>query len=59
MNTKEKKKKKKLENSSRDGNARPPYLPPEKPVCMSRTRCGTMNWFKIGKGVHQGCIEDI
>ena len=22
-----------LENSSRDGNTRPPYLPPEKPVC--------------------------
>ena len=26
----------KLENSSRDGNTRPPYLPPEKPVCRSR-----------------------
>ena len=23
----------KLENCSRDGNTRPPYLPPEKPVC--------------------------
>ena len=23
----------KLENSERDGNTRPPYLPPEKPVC--------------------------
>ena len=22
-----------VENSSRDGNTRPPYLPPEKPVC--------------------------
>ena len=21
-----------------------------------RTRCGTMDWFKIGKGVHQGCM---
>ena len=21
-----------------------------------RTRHGTMNWFQIGKGVHQGCI---
>ena len=21
-----------------------------------RTRHGTVNWFKIGKGVHQGCI---
>ena len=26
----------KLENSSRDGNSRPPYLPPEKSVCRSR-----------------------
>ena len=25
----------KLENSSRDGNTRPPYLPPEKTVCRS------------------------
>ena len=21
-----------------------------------RTRYGTMDWFKIGKGVHQGCM---
>ena len=27
----------KLENSSRDGNTRPPYLPPEKPVSRSRS----------------------
>ena len=27
----------KLENSSRDGNTRPPFLPPEKPVCRSRS----------------------
>ena len=27
----------KLENSSRDGNIRPPYPPPEKSVCKSRT----------------------
>ena len=25
-----------VENSSRDGNIRPPYLPPEKSVCRSR-----------------------
>ena len=24
-------------NSSRDGNTRPPFLPPEKPVCRSRS----------------------
>ena len=23
---------------------------------MVRTRHGTMDWFQIGKGVHQGCI---
>ena len=27
----------KLENSSRDGNTRSPYLPPEKPVCQPRS----------------------
>ena len=27
----------KLENSSRDGNIRSRYLPPEKPVCRSRS----------------------
>ena len=27
----------KLENSSRDGNTRPPFLPPKKPVCRSRS----------------------
>ena len=25
-----------MENSERDGDTRPPYLPPEKPVCRSR-----------------------
>ena len=45
-----------VENSSRDGNTRPPDLPLEK--CRSRnnrTGHGTMDWFQIGKGVHQGC----
>ena len=27
----------KLKNSSRDGNPRPPYLPPEKSVCRSNS----------------------
>ena len=26
-----------VENSSRDGNTRPPYLPPEKPICRTRS----------------------
>ena len=45
-----------VENSSRDVNTRPPDLPLEK--CRSRnnrTRHGKMDWFQIGKGVHQGC----
>ena len=50
----------KLENSSRDGNTRPHDLPPEKSVCSQeatvRTRHGTTDWFKTGKGVRQGCI---
>ena len=27
-----------VENSERDGNTRPPYLPSEKPVCRSRNK---------------------
>ena len=50
-----------VENSLRDGNTRPPYLPPEKSISRTRTtvrtRDGTMDWFQIGKGVHQGCIS--
>ena len=50
----------KLKNSSRDGNTRPLYLPPEKSVCRSRsnvrTSHGTTDWFQIGKGGCQGCI---
>ena len=51
-----------MENSERDGNTRPPDLPPEKSVCRSgqeatvRTGHGTTDWYQIGKGVHQGCI---
>ena len=49
-----------MENSSRDGNTRPPtsllrnlYAGQEAPV---RTGHGTTDWFQIGKGVRQGCI---
>ena len=48
-----------MENLSRDGNTRPPYLPPEKSVCRSRrnrTGHGTTDWFQIGKGACQGSI---
>ena len=42
----------------RDGNTRPPYLSPEKPVGQEatvRTRHGIADQFQIGKGA-QGCI---
>ena len=48
-----------VENSSRDGNIRSPYLPLEKFLCRSRsnrTGYGTTDWFQIGKGVCQSCI---
>ena len=34
----------KLENSSRDGNSRPPYLPPEKSACRSRSNSQNQTW---------------
>ena len=48
----------KLKNSSRDGNTRQPYLPPEKHVCKSGNNRIThwTDWFKIRKGECQGCI---
>ena len=49
-----------VESSSRDGNTRPTYLPPTKPVsgqeATVRTGHGTTDWFKIWKGLHQSCI---
>ena len=49
-----------MENSSRDGNTRPPdlllrnwYAGQEATV---RTGHGTTDWFQIGKGVRQSCI---
>ena len=42
-----------MENSSKDGNTRPHYLLPEKPVCRTRSNSktghGTMNSFRLGK----------
>ena len=45
-----------MESSDRDGNTRPSYLSPEKPV---RTLYGTTDWFKIEKGVQQGCLLSL
>ena len=49
-----------MENSSRDGNTRPPtcflrnlYAGQEATV---RSGHGTTDWFQIGKGVYQGCV---
>ena len=42
-----------------NGNIKLPYLPPEKPVCRSRSNRmgdGTTDWFKVGKAVCQDCI---
>ena len=33
-----------VENSSRDGNIRPPYLPPEKSVCRSGSNSKNWTW---------------
>ena len=47
-------------NSSRHGNTRTSYLSPENlytgQEAIVRTRCGTTDWYKIGKGIHQDCI---
>ena len=45
-----------MENSSRERNIRPPFLPPEKSEETVRTGYGTMDWFQIGKGVCQDCV---
>ena len=49
-----------MENSERDGNIRPPNLPPGNlyagQEATVRTGHGTTDWFQIGKGVCQGCI---
>ena len=43
----------KLWKIHKDGNTRPPDLPPEKSV---RTGHGTTDWLQIGKGIRQGWI---
>ena len=52
-----------VENSSRDGNTRPSYLPPDKlyagQEATVRTGHGTTDWFQIRKGVRQGRIWSL
>ena len=47
----------------KNGNTRPSYLSPEKPVWRTiitvRTGHGTIDWLKIGKEIHQGCILSL
>ena len=49
-----------VEDYLRDGNTRPPHLPPQKLYAgqetRGRTRYGKVDWLKIGKGICQGCI---
>ena len=49
-----------MENSEREGNTRPLDLHLEKSVCRQeatvRTGYETTDWFKIWKGVCQGCM---
>ena len=47
-----------MENSSRDGNTRPPNLRLENAgqEATIRTGHGITDWFQIGNGVRQGCI---
>ena len=52
-----------MEYSSRDGNIRPPYLPPEKSYAGQettvRTEHGTTDWFQIKKGACQDSCQDV
>ena len=52
-----------MENSERDANTRPPYLPLENLYAdreaTVRTGHEIRKWFQNGKGVHQGCILSI
>ena len=44
-----------VENSEGNGNTRPPDLYAGQETTV-RTEHGITDWFKIGKGVHQGCV---
>ena len=52
-----------MENSSRDGNTRPPDLPLENlyagQEAIIRTGYQITDWFQIGKGIHQDCISSL
>ena len=47
------------ENSSRDGNTKPPYLLLRGQEATVRTGHGTTDWLQIGKALYQGSILDM
>ena len=49
----------KLENSERDGNTRPPYLPPEKPICRSRSKLELNVEQQTGSKLGKECIKIV
>ena len=48
----------KLENSERDSNIRPPYLPPEKPVCRFKAAEPNMEQW-AGSNLGKECIKTV
>ena len=48
-----------MENSSRDGNIRPPDLPPEKPVCRSRSTVRTEHGITTGSKLGKEYVKDV
>ena len=48
-----------MENSSRDGNTRPPYLPPEKPVCRSRSNIRTGHGTGTGSKLEKEYVKAV
>ena len=48
-----------VENSQRDGNTRPPYLPPEKSVCRSRTTVRTGHGQQTGSKLGKEYVKSV
>ena len=45
-----------MEKTSRDGNTRPPYLLPEKPICRARSNSKNRTWNNQFSSVTQSCL---
>ena len=48
-----------MENSSRDGNIRPPYLSPKKPACRSRNTVRTRHEQQTGSKLGKEYIKAV